>query len=308
MVLLRIAIGWHLCYEGYNKLQSHWTGVKPFSSEMYLRNSTGPFREHFREIIHDFHGLDRLDPSALAAAWQQTLDDYAAHYNFNEEQRTQAQETLDQLKDRLNEYYGEGGSLAVKIQHYRESVQEWEAEEGQKLPPAAWGAHQARQSKLYKDQLELTAPAANLTKELENTLQGLRTEDQTKIAEPSQPFQEWPKLKQADTITMWGLFVFGALMMLGLFSRLSCLGAACLLALFYFSNPPWPGFPPPAVTEGTYLYVNKNLIEMIACLMLATSPSGIWGGLDALVRGMITRPLFGVGAQEIREQHGEANL
>ena len=45
----------------------------------------------------------------------------------------------------------------------------------------------------------------------------------------------------------------------------------------------------------SYYIVNKNLIELIALLMLATAPTGFWGGLDALVRALITRPLFGVG-------------
>lgn len=308
MVLLRIAIGWHLCYEGYNKLQSHWTEVKPFSSEMYLRNSTGPFREHFRGIIEDFHGLDKMDVEKVTAAWQESLEKHANYYGFSAEQRQEAQATLDQLKDRLVEYYGDDGSLQAKIAHYRENVEEWEALEGEKLPPSALQSHQQRQTKLFKDQKELTGPSVALTDELEQTLMALRTDAQKGMPDPATPVEEWSELKKADTITMWGLFVFGALMVVGLFSRLSCLGAACLLALFYFSNPPWPGFPPPAVTEGTYLYVNKNLIEMIACLMLATSPSGIWGGLDALVRGMITRPLFGVGAQEIREKYGDTNL
>lgn len=305
MVLLRIAIGWHIGYEGYTKLQSHWRDEKPFSAEMYLRNSTGPFREHFVSIVEDFHGLDKLDVEKLTQAWQQSLDKFAQHYGFADEQKQEAQKTLDELKERLGEYYGPEGSLAAKVANYRRGVAEWQEQEGQRLAPSAAEYHRKRQADLYKEQLELTAPAQKLTREFEDTLLALRTESQQQIPPITKPIEEWSELERANTITMWGLFVFGALMVVGLFSRISSLGAACLLALFYFSNPPWPGYPPPAVTEGTYLYVNKNLIEMIACLMLATSPSGVWGGLDALVRGMITRPLFGVGAQEIREKFAD---
>ena len=35
--------------------------------------------------------------------------------------------------------------------------------------------------------------------------------------------------------------------------------------------------------EGHYLIVNKNLIEMIALFMIATSRIGRWGGLDAYI-------------------------
>src|SRR5262245_18438712 len=92
-------------------------------------------------------------------------------------------------------------------------------------------------------------------------------------------------------------------MIAGLFSQLASFGGACLLAMFYFSLTPWPGLPPVPGTEGNYLIVNKNLIEMIACLALASMPTGAWGGLDAFVRGLITRPLLGIGAREVVERY-----
>jgi hypothetical protein len=46
--------------------------------------------------------------------------------------------------------------------------------------------------------------------------------------------------------------------------------------------PPWPGLPDNPRAEGHYLYINKNLIEMLALLALATTRSGRWAGLDAL--------------------------
>ncbi len=47
MIVLRIAIGWHLLYEGYSKISSTMEGKKPFSAEMYLRQSTGRFGSIF---------------------------------------------------------------------------------------------------------------------------------------------------------------------------------------------------------------------------------------------------------------------
>jgi uncharacterized membrane protein YphA (DoxX/SURF4 family) len=76
--------------------------------------------------------------------------------------------------------------------------------------------------------------------------------------------------------------------MLGLFSRLSALGAAGLLLLFYLPMPPWPGVPEPPGPEHA-LYVNKNLIEFFACLALVGLPTGRWLGLDALIRRFILR-------------------
>jgi len=55
--------------------------------------------------------------------------------------------------------------------------------------------------------------------------------------------------------------------------------------MIYLSMPPWPGLPPNPKTEGHYLIVSKNLIELIACMVIATTPSGHWIGLDALFFG-----------------------
>ena len=57
--------------------------------------------------------------------------------------------------------------------------------------------------------------------------------------------------------------------------------AAGLLALFYVSAIPLSGVAEPR-TEGTYLIVNKNLIELAAVLVLFTFRTGLIAGLDRL--------------------------
>lgn len=90
-------------------------------------------------------------------------------------------------------------------------------------------------------------------------------------------------LDTSDRIVAWGLTIFGMGLLLGCFTRLSCLGGACLLLLFYISLPPLPGLPDNPMAEGKYLFVNKNLIEAIALLALATTASGRWFGIDGLL-------------------------
>jgi len=88
--------------------------------------------------------------------------------------------------------------------------------------------------------------------------------------------------------TMWGLTIFGLLLMLGLFTRLSALGGAALLTLFYLAMPPWPGVQEiPSIEHN--LFVNKNFVEMVALLAIAAMPSGKWFGLDAAVSVLFTR-------------------
>jgi len=59
--------------------------------------------------------------------------------------------------------------------------------------------------------------------------------------------------------------------------------------MIYLSMPPLHGLPPNPKAEGHYWIVNKNLIELIACLLIAVTASGHWVGLDALLFGASRR-------------------
>jgi hypothetical protein len=54
--------------------------------------------------------------------------------------------------------------------------------------------------------------------------------------------------------------------------------------MLYLTAAPFPWLPEPSRVEGHYYFVNKNLVEMLALLVLASTPSGCWVGLDGLVR------------------------
>jgi len=90
-------------------------------------------------------------------------------------------------------------------------------------------------------------------------------------------------LDWSDKIVAWGLTLGGLGLLLGCFTRLSCLLGAALLLLFYLSLPPLPGLPENPMAEGKYLFINKNLVESLALLALATTRSGRWLGIDALL-------------------------
>ena len=80
-----------------------------------------------------------------------------------------------------------------------------------------------------------------------------------------------------------GLAIIGGCLLIGLLTRLNCVLAAGFLLMLYFSSPPWPWLPTPPNSPGNTLYVNRNVIEMFALLALATTASGRWFGVDALV-------------------------
>jgi 4-hydroxymandelate oxidase len=67
---------------------------------------------------------------------------------------------------------------------------------------------------------------------------------------------------------------------LGLFTRVAGLGGAALLLLYYAAHPP---FGPGAAVyggPGSYLIVDRNLVEMVGLLALAVLPAGALWGID----------------------------
>ncbi len=81
-----------------------------------------------------------------------------------------------------------------------------------------------------------------------------------------------------DLLVAMALIAVGVSLLLGLFTQLGCLGAMGLLVMFYLSAIPM-GMPD-ARAEGSYLIVNKNLIELAAVAVLFVFRTGRIAGLD----------------------------
>lgn len=96
-------------------------------------------------------------------------------------------------------------------------------------------------------------------------------------------------LANADLITMWGLTIVGALLIVGLFTRLASLAGIAFILLFYLCNPPFIGYFYSVPTEGSYLIVNKNLVELCALVVIFVTGSGRFAGLDRILHGLFMR-------------------
>ncbi len=83
-----------------------------------------------------------------------------------------------------------------------------------------------------------------------------------------------------DLLVAGALTAVGVSLMLGLFTQVGCGGALALLAMFYLAAVPAGRLDVRA--EGTYLLVNKNLIEACAVAVLFAFRTGSIAGLDRL--------------------------
>jgi uncharacterized membrane protein YphA (DoxX/SURF4 family) len=284
--MLRVAIGWHFHTEGWEKVDSVRKG-KPFSAEGYLRASTGPLSPYFRGIIPDVNSLARLDPDRLKAAWREDVTRIADHYGFNQDQRTKADAELKDCEHFADVWFHDRENNEKRFKYYNDLRTVQKVEQN----PGALSFERERAAEKRK---ELENDRKDLTKELDARGSALR-EAVIKLATPDQLASAggykpaWTTLDRINTLTTYGIWLIGLCLILGLFTRPAALGAAVFLAQIYLSMPPWPGLPLGPKAEGHYWIVDKNLVEMLACLSLACLPTGQWVGLDALLFGRYAR-------------------
>ncbi len=90
-------------------------------------------------------------------------------------------------------------------------------------------------------------------------------------------------LAVVDFVNIWGLIAIGAGLILGMFTRVALWSGILLLAMYYLSHPPFIGFNYALPMEGSYLMVNKILIELVALVVLLLFPTGKRIGIDRLI-------------------------
>jgi thiosulfate dehydrogenase (quinone) large subunit len=86
-------------------------------------------------------------------------------------------------------------------------------------------------------------------------------------------------------LNIWGLILIGLSLILGLLTKPALISGIVLLAFYYLSHPPIIGVEYILPSEGSYLFVNKNLIELFAMSVLFVFPTNRIIGLDRLFFG-----------------------
>ena len=82
---------------------------------------------------------------------------------------------------------------------------------------------------------------------------------------------------------MWGLTLGGLCLVLGAFNRQATFGGMVFILLYYLFAPPLLGLEYSKPGEGSYIIVNKNLIEACALFVLYYFPTRHLIGLDRIL-------------------------
>jgi len=279
-----VAFDWAYVRDETLKLAAEHEG-EHFTALPYLQASTGPFRPLFRALVNDIDAIERLTVASAQASLDDRCREILRHYEsaghpFSAEQEPRLINTRDLLKAEIAKTLNDA-AFRNRLADYR-GMRQHAADDGSRVTAPF------SRERLDADRAKLDATASELLGLVNEPLSELAVQSQT-IATVEQ-LGAGPLPRPGDA-ARWvdrgikiGLTAIGGCLLLGLFTPLAAVAAALQLGVFYFASPPWPGFPA-ATLGGHYLYVDRNLIELLAACVIASTGTGKWAGLDAcLVR------------------------
>jgi len=86
-----------------------------------------------------------------------------------------------------------------------------------------------------------------------------------------------------DWLNKWGLAMIGLGLMLGFLTQFALFFGMLLLIMYYCSHPALASVTYLMPQEGSYLWVNKTLIEIFTMAVLLVFPTGHIAGIDRFI-------------------------
>ena len=86
-----------------------------------------------------------------------------------------------------------------------------------------------------------------------------------------------------DMLNIAGLTIIGLCLLLGIFTRAAAIAGGFMIGLYYIASPPMAATGVGYASEGHYLLINKNLIEVVILLLIAAIPATWYYGLGRLL-------------------------
>ncbi len=307
LVVLRASIGCHFLYEGMWKIHH----PDKFSTEPFLLMAKGPAAPLFYAMLDDIDGRERLKTGEVEVTdpkdkkkkikvpgipgqrflnqWNALRLDTEQKYGLDDKQKKAAGDAYKDHAKALVKY------LALHfedIEAYFGSLDRFEADKAVGNNGAThqkervWG----RQQELRKEVKEWLTDVEKIGQAYQQRLWSILTDEQREKG--SLPVG-WTTTDYLDFMLTFSLTAIGVCLLLGLCTRLAALGGAGFLLVVLLNQPPWPTiFPPAPAVVGHALLVDKNFIELVALLVLASTTVGRWGGLDHFVYRYIGEPLL----------------
>ena len=277
-------VGFHFYKEGISKL----TDPKPFSA-MFFGGAKGPLAPRYHDLVWDADGKHRFNFAETSAAWENFVRKAERHYQFDDEQKTQAAEKLALRTEQLKQYLD---GLGDDLDQYEKGLERRERERAdlaRREVPSLRGQSEKTETKLKADRGKWLSELDKLALDLERDMLQIGTREGQPRAEGAVVGASVARLKVdkpgrrpldsegIDQFIPYFDLTIGVLLMIGLFTRPVAVVAAGFLASVVASQ--WPG----AYGAMPTYY---QAVEMFALLALAALQAGRCGGLDAVVSGL----------------------
>ena len=285
LVILRMTIGWHFYTEGVEKRHAgNWTATPFFA------NANGPLAGEFRKMVWDWDGTYRLNRKWFTTTFAVFREQAIQHYGFDEKQKVQAKLNYN---DAIAQYDATIAENATELEEYelgRGRMERLNSEGPEKDIRDGVSSLGGQRDSIRR---EWQAKAAPVFKQLDSIWSNYEA-SQNKIATDVQgqahgyfEFRK-PRTNRIDTSVIdrmlpWFDIVVGLCLLFGFLTPVAALAAAGFLGSVFLSQLP------PASGPGSTYY---QLIESMACLVLAATGAGRFAGIDYFLH-LIVRKVWG---------------
>jgi len=325
LIALRLALGCHFLYEGvwkikpFEKFSTH--APERFTAAPFLTQAKGPLSKLFYLMVPDIDGRGRLrvetmadgkkavNSDALIARWTDIRKEFVDYYQpagsgdkaAREQLEQKANEVFERFQKQVKDYFA---ANVEEIAAYFESLDRFEND-----PEGRQGAPFQKQRR-WERMMALRGPGEPWSPNLQTWINELEAQEaayqemlyglidrekQKELGRVPYPWWNplrWTQMELLDYTVTYALTAIGACLILGLCSRLAALGGAGFMCFVVMTQPAFPGiYPPDPAVVGHAILINKDFIEMLSLLVVATVPAGRWGGLDFFLYHVIFNPL-----------------
>ena len=304
LIGLRLALGCHFLYEGGWKI----VHSDEFHAEQFLLQAKGPVAGLFYMMLPDIDGRERLcvrpnkegekhvDTTALNSRWKKIQKNFVTHYQqatadagtakkFEDDANTKCDSFLDMAQKYLDENVADIEAHFIALDRFEGRTKDAHQEIGQDAP--------FQKKRNWDKMMELRREADGWIKEIEaqekaykSSLYSLLNDDQKArgLVPRTWNILTWSRVDQINFAVTYALTAIGLCLMLGLCSRLAALGGAAFMCFVVMTQPAFPTiYPPDPAVVGHALLINKDFIELMALLVIASVPAGRWAGLDFIL-------------------------
>lgn len=282
LVLLRVSIGWHFYSEGVDKYQSGNWDASPF-----FANARGPFADEYRKLVWDADGHVRRDLEPTKLWWAQYRDRIGRHFGFDEAQAAQTQLNYSLAVERLIQVLEDNAGTLDEYDLGVQRMADLNVDPSRNGVESLRGQRESIRRELISQLQPVLKQIDALWVNYEAAQLAVATPDQ-KAAQPTLSMGKPRGATLVDTnvinayVPYFDLAI-GICLLFGLFTPVAALAAAGFLGSVFLSQ-----YPPTTGPNSS----NYQLIECMACLVLAGTGAGRFAGLDFFLH-LIVRKVWG---------------